>query len=340
MFLKRKPGGIIKGQGCAERRKQRAYTAKEDAASPTVANKAMFLMAVIDATEGRKVAVLNVPGAFMQEDMDELVHFRFTGKMVELLPEIDKDMYGPCVTTEGRQQVMYVELLKALYGTLRAARLFWEKLSEKLLEWGFTVNSYDSCVANKMVSGKQLTVVWHVDNLKASHQEMEVLKWFARLLNNEFGKETPITESYGRQHKYLGLQLDYSQCGEVRIMMVDYTKLILQDVPDDMKKGTAVTPAGNNLFRVNKNDPEELCIVQTEIFMHIVMQLLHLSQRARPDIRTAVSFLCSCLNKPDMDNYKKLCRLIKYLCRTLDLPLRLSWDSTGLSYGGSMLHLQ
>ena len=149
MFLKRKRGGKIKGRGCADGWKQRAYTAKEDAASPTVANEAMFLTAVIEAMEGREVAVFDVPGTFMQADMDELVHVRFNGKMVELLLEIDKDMYGPCVTTEGWQQVMYVELLKALYGTFRAARLFWEKLSGKLVEWGFTMNPYDSCMATR-----------------------------------------------------------------------------------------------------------------------------------------------------------------------------------------------
>ena len=101
-----------------------------------MANEAMFLTAVINALEGCKVAVFNVPGSFMQADMDELVHIRFTGKMVDLLLEIDREMYEPCVTTEGKQKVMYVELLKALYGTLHAARLFWEKLSGKLKEWG------------------------------------------------------------------------------------------------------------------------------------------------------------------------------------------------------------
>ena len=40
--------------------------------------------------------------------------------------------------------------------------------------------------------------------------------------------------------------------------MVDYIKMILQDVPEYMKKGTVATPAGNHLFRVNKNNPEEL----------------------------------------------------------------------------------
>jgi hypothetical protein len=55
---------------------------------------------------------------------------------------------------------MYVELLKA--GTVRAARLFWEKLTAKLvLDWGFTANPYNPCVMNKIISGTQLTVAWH-----------------------------------------------------------------------------------------------------------------------------------------------------------------------------------
>ena len=108
----------IKGCGCADGRKQRAYTAREDAASPTVATESIFLTTVIDALEGRDVAVIDVPGAFMQADMDELVHVRFTGKMVDLLLEIDQKMYGPCVIKEGKETVMYVELLKALYGTI------------------------------------------------------------------------------------------------------------------------------------------------------------------------------------------------------------------------------
>jgi hypothetical protein len=92
--------------------------AREDAASPTVATESVFLTTVIDALEGRDVAVIDVPGAFMQADMDELVQVRFTGKMVDLLLEIDRNMYGPCVVKEGKETVMYVELLKALYGTV------------------------------------------------------------------------------------------------------------------------------------------------------------------------------------------------------------------------------
>ena len=65
IFLKCKHCGKIKGCGCADGRKQRAYIAKEESTAPTVSTEAVFLTAMIDALENRNVAVLDVPGAFM-----------------------------------------------------------------------------------------------------------------------------------------------------------------------------------------------------------------------------------------------------------------------------------
>ena len=90
MFLKHKCCGKIKGHGCANSRKQRAYIAKEDSTAPTVSTEAVFLTAVIDALENRDVAVLDVLGAFMQADIDELVHVRFTGEMVNMLLQMTR----------------------------------------------------------------------------------------------------------------------------------------------------------------------------------------------------------------------------------------------------------
>jgi len=118
MFLKRKRCGTVKGRGCADGRPQRKYISKEEATSPTVSTEAVFLTAVIDAMQGQDVAVVDVPGAFMQANMDEQVHVKLTGKMAELLIEIDEEMYQPCLTYKKGKPVLYVELLKALYGTL------------------------------------------------------------------------------------------------------------------------------------------------------------------------------------------------------------------------------
>ena len=57
----------------------------------------------------------------MQADMDELVHMRLEGTMAELLVKLDPKLYRKYVQTVNGQQVLYVELKKALYGTMRGA---------------------------------------------------------------------------------------------------------------------------------------------------------------------------------------------------------------------------
>jgi hypothetical protein len=122
MFLKWKRCGKVKGRGCAGGCKQRRYPDQADAASPTVATEVVFLTAIIDALENRDVAVVNIPGAFMQVNLDDkTIHKCLTGKMVELLLEINHELYEPYLMREQGEMVMYVKLLKALYGTMCAA---------------------------------------------------------------------------------------------------------------------------------------------------------------------------------------------------------------------------
>ena len=124
-------------------------------------------------------------------------------------------------------------------------------------------------------------------------------------LESEFGSNTPLNKSRGKTHDYLGMVFDFNKAGEVTICMSAYISMILHDIPIDMK-GNARTPAANHLFTVNNTNPEKLTTIDADIFVRIVMQLLYLSQRGRPDIRTAVSFLCGRLKSPDVDDCKKL----------------------------------
>jgi hypothetical protein len=77
---------------------------------------------------------------------------------------------------EGNKKVLYVALQKDLYRTLQVALLFWKNISTFLIEeMGFTMNPYDWCMVNKMINGKQCTLIWHVDDIKGSHVEQSVL---------------------------------------------------------------------------------------------------------------------------------------------------------------------
>ena len=67
MFLKKKRlYGKIKGQTVAGRNKHRSCIPKEEASSPTVANKSVLLTCIIDAEENRDVAVIDILNAFIQ----------------------------------------------------------------------------------------------------------------------------------------------------------------------------------------------------------------------------------------------------------------------------------
>ena len=61
---------------------------------------------------------------------------------------------------------------------------------------------------------------------------------------------------------------------------------------------------------MNLEDLQLLGDEQKKIFVYLVMQGLYLSQRGRPDIHTAIAFLCGQLHNPDKDDYKKLTQMI------------------------------
>jgi hypothetical protein len=82
------------------------------------------------------------------------------GKMAKLLVKINLKLYQKYLRMDNGKSIMYVQLKKALYGTLQAALLFWKKILKKLKQWGFVINPYDWCIANKMIHGKQYTVLW------------------------------------------------------------------------------------------------------------------------------------------------------------------------------------
>ena len=76
------------------------------------------------------------------------------GKVVELLVQLQPELYRKYViTSKNREPMLYVKLLKALYGLPKSALLFYKKLVGELVGVGFEINPYDPCVANKIVNG-------------------------------------------------------------------------------------------------------------------------------------------------------------------------------------------
>ena len=327
MFISQKRDGTIKARGCADGRVQRPTVGKQQTASPTVSTEGLFLTSLIDAKERRAVATVDVPGAFLQTDAKgDPVYIRFQGVMVELLEMIDPKLYRKHVVVEGGKKVLYGEAMKALYGTITASLLFWEEVTAQLKKWDFEINPYDWCVANKMVNGEQLTVVWHVDDFKISHKEQAVVDELVTKMQKKWGELSPMTVQTGKVHEYLGMTLDFSQDSKVVVTMFDFLEGLFDALPAEFD-GEAVTPAADHLFQVNE-DAEKLPEDKAMLFHHFTMKLMFLVKRARPDGLLAIAFLCTRVKAPDVDDWKKLIRVCQYFRATKDLPLTLNADDS------------
>ena len=231
MFLKEKRCGTVKGRTVAGGNKQRDFISKEDASSPTVATEAVLLTCIIDAEEGRDVAVVDIPNAFIQtkiEDEEDMAIIKIRGILVDILVEIAPDVYKPYVTTDkkGTKQLV-VQCQNAIYGTMTASLLYYRKFCKSLTDIGFEFNPYDPCVANKMISGKQMTICFHVDDCKLSHKDPKendkMIHWLKQEYESIFEDGSgKMSVSRGKIHTYLGMTLDYSIPGIVKITMLDY----------------------------------------------------------------------------------------------------------------------
>ena len=110
--------------------------------------------------------------AFLNVHNGERVLMLLRGKLTEVMVRIDPSMYREYVTySKNGVPMLYVRLSKLLYGMLRTDLLFYKRLRNDLEDRGFVVNPYDPYVTNKMVYGAQMTVCWHVDDLKISHRD-------------------------------------------------------------------------------------------------------------------------------------------------------------------------
>ena len=334
-FLIEKRDGTIKARSVADGSKQRIWMSKEETASPTVALESIMMTSVIDAYENRDVAIVDIPNAFIQTPhVGRKVIIKIRGKLAIILCSCAPHIYKPYVTLEREQPTLYVQAEKAIYGLLESALLFYKKLKKDITEIGFRINPYDPCVANMMVEGHQMTLTWHVDDMKISHKDPEMVSSFIDWMKMKYENiklDAKVKVSRGKVHDYLGIEIDYTTPGQVRMNMQRYVEKMIDRFPykSNLKAGVR-TPAADHLFKVSKS-AKKLSEKMKEIFHTTVAQALFLSLRSRIDIQLPVAFLTTRVKEPDNDDWHKLIRMMSYLRRYKFLSTILSKDKANVS---------
>jgi hypothetical protein len=202
---------------------------------------------------------------------------KITGVLVNMLVQLSPKVYGPFVVTEHGKKVLYVRLLRALYGQLEAALLWYRKLRSDLEEQGFKFNPYDPCVANRKINGGQHTIRFHVDDVMSSHRKPKVNTDFYHWLNQKYGTYGDVKCTRGTLHDYLGMKFDFSTPGQVHVNMKQYICELVDDFSEKIS-GTKEFPADEKLF--SPSEGPSLNRARAEEFHHVVAKGLFVCKRA------------------------------------------------------------
>ena len=133
IFLVEKRDGTVKGRACANESVQRPYIDKDDATSPTVSTEAVLITSVLEAKQNRDVMTADIPNAFVQTEVDnkkfgDRIIMKIRGPLVDMLVEhCSRGLYRLCQRRQWKK-VVYVKMLKALYGMLQSAILYYKKI--------------------------------------------------------------------------------------------------------------------------------------------------------------------------------------------------------------------
>ena len=256
----------------------------------------------------------------------KLEHFDVTSAFTQA--DIDSDIYVEPPEGYPQYQGKVLKLVKALYGTKQASRMWQLKLREKLIEMGFANSSHDPCLFSRRTpEGSIMLIGVYVDDIVLAHNERE-LKWFI----DEFtGPKGFNAKHVGPLNWFLGMGITQAADYTVKVDQSQYLdKLVERFIPTN--KGSVVKHA----MPCNPLTFSELSTAQTEAereksarlpYLQLIGSLLYLTL-TRPDICYYMSILCSFMHDPSPACYYAAIDLLLYILHTSDTYITFTGSTT------------
>ncbi len=318
-LIKIKRDGKVKGRACADGSTQRQYVPRDEASSPTLSLEALMALLLINAYEERDTAIFDVPGAYLHAKIpdDKFAILKIEGEFVDIMCEVNPE-YKDDVRFENGKKVLYVQILRALYGMIESALLWYTLYTDVLHKEGFEINPYDRCVANKVIDGKQCTIGWYVDDNILSHVDTTVVDSVINKIEEYF---PGLVVERGKNLNFLGMEIGFLEKGKLKLGLVQYISGMIEELEEALIPYAENLdrdyphPAAKWLFTV-KPDTEKLNEAKATIFNKFVAKLIWVMKRARPDVEPTVSFLSTRVKAPDKDDWHKFKRLMCWMKKT------------------------
>lgn len=280
--------------------------------SATLRSTSFRMVCGLAAREGFTMEHLDVKNAFVQSEIDE-------GRDVYVSQAKGFETKGP----DG--QVQYYKLLRALYGTMQAGRLWQKTLGSALEDMSFKACPTDPCLYRLTVDGiTKMILAVYVDDIICLHKDEAV---FNRFLDKF---KTRFTANYlGKLDWFLHIGIDQGSDGVCLSQKKYIEDLVDKFLPNassvNVSRDTPCTPETFAKICEPKDDVERERAAKLP-YLQIIGSLLYISTMTRPDISYHMSVLCQFMHDPSVSAFEAAQNVLLYLHKTRDMKLRFDRD--------------
>jgi len=269
--------------------------------SEVVGMHTIRFMISMAASKGWDIYIIDYSQAYLQSDIG--------GDIIYVNPPV----------THPRSDGKVYQLLKAMYGTKQGARCWYKHLVKTLNEnFDLHQSDKDSCTFYQYDNNKEITLILLilVDDTLCLGEEWCINAFYEKV------KTLLKTSQFEKVKSFNGIEID---CIEKHVIELNQTyaiRVFIETFDEEIKEWSS--PEQNNTVWVLCDDenPNRCSEIQTSEFRHIVGVLAYFANCTRPDISHAVSGAQRVQSKPTHSQFKQLLRIVGYLKRNPDMPLR------------------
>ncbi len=280
--------------------------------SPTVNMHIVFLILSISAKKGLIKKVFDVAGAYLNAKLEPNEY-----QLMRLNKDIAKVI---CDRNDNKKRYMrkdgsiIVRLTKALYGLRVSARKWYALLVSKLVEIEFEISMIDKCLLYKKTTNGVIYVLIFVDDLLVCGDHDDDVTMVYDKLRTEFGT---VTVKEGGEISFLGMMIKTNpDNGNITVQQPGYTEDIIKQYEIIEVRDS---PYHQSFSKIEEGD--NLKDTDATEYKSLIMKLMYLAVRTRPDILYAVVALASKGIKPSVKDMVCAKHVIEYLNKSTERGL-------------------
>ena len=273
---------------------------------------------VVDTITLRYLVSLAVHEKLDMHLMDVVTAYLYGKLDKDIYMKIPKGFKMPEAYDPNHREIYSIKLQKSLYGLKQSGRMWYNRLSESLIEEGYTNSPICPCVFIRKNGQHFVIIAVYVDDLNLIGTPEEISKAV------EFLKKEFETKDLGRTKFCLGLQIEHLEDG-IFIHQSNYTTKVLKRFHMD-KAHPLSTPMVVRSLDVSK-DPfrpreENKELLGPKVpYLSAIGALMYLANCTRPDISFAVNVLARFSSSPTRRHWNGIKHILRYLQGTTDLGL-------------------